>query len=762
MRKKGIATTTAVLILVVIILAAGLVGVWYYYSTLPPPAAPLPGEFQLSNLTVSPSTVVEGGTVTISVGVTNIGETEVTGTITLVLNGIVETTKTVTLAGGNSTTVTFTVTKTTGDYSVTIPGTTLTGTFSVTPTAPTFVSDNMVILEGLPTYQWLDPHVSYYMFDYWVLYHTVEPLLFYNGTNTTDLIPWLAESYQNTTADLTQYEFKLRQGIKFQDGTPFNATAVWFSLNRLLIMDGTSATGVHGSQAAWIVQQLLNHSLSAALSGEDQLYDSIWVRAVLDQNFVEIVDDYTVRINVLNPTTQFPFLLGQVWAAIISPSSVIKLDYEYRGWDYEAEQTPINMTQYFVRMAGVGDTALNVPENGWKIGTGPYILDSVDPTTYRIVMKRNPNYWGGPPDLEFPIGTPQIETIDYRYVESFTTRLLDLKAGKVTGISVSPADIFSVVDRDKWIDEGKLESIISGVTVHGPFPEPVTIWFNFCTNVTDTTGQLREFQPMADRRFRMAIASAVNMTDAVIYINNRLGIEALNLIPPDTAPEGSYNPDIKSVYSYNLTKAEELLLDAMNNPLTQFTFYNGTSIPDGIIDNSFGPDKPRTIEMYVPAGATNYIRVLTTIAENLNRISVNNDMGLTFVVVPVPGGQQYTLASMHQVYMYWGGWHADYNHVLNWLGPMYLSTGTYFSWNLWNVTSLDERFYDALDADAAGDIDTLLTLNDEMNTIANEMILYLYLWHPVDYFVRSEWLKGWYYNSALGMDVFSSMYYEAP
>jgi ABC-type oligopeptide transport system substrate-binding subunit len=207
-------------------------------------------------------------------------------------------------------------------------------------------------------------------------------------------------------------------------------------------------------------------------------------------------------------------------------------------------------------------------------------------------------------------------------------------------------------------------------------------------------------------------------------------------------------------------------------------YYNGTPIPmtsPPIVDNSFSVGNPKTIEMYVPAGATHYERVLTTIAENLNRIATRTyntttgqrdpegeQLGITFVVVPVPGGQQYTLASRHEIYMYWGGWHADYNHILNWLGPMYLSSGTYFSWNLWNVTRLDEIYFEAIEADKEGNMTRLVELSNEANRIANDMVLYLWLWHPMPYYVRTSWLKNWYYNPSLGAEYIAAMYYETP
>jgi ABC-type transport system substrate-binding protein len=629
-------------------------------------------------------------------------------------------------------------------------------------TLPIFVEQNKVALETGATYQWLDPHVSYYQYDYWTLWHSVETLFWYEKANATKIIPWLVESY-TASSDNLHYNLTLRQGITFQDGTPFNATAVWFSLNRLLIIDGTSGDGLnHGSQAAWILQQLLDQSLSSALSGEAQAHDAAWVQAVLDQNFVEIIDNYKVRLNLLTPSTQFLPIMAGPWASIVSPTSTIRMDYQHLGlgtWDGD-------FNHYFEHMAGNGETGLNLPQNGWKIGTGPYYLESVEPTTpYRIVLKAYGNYWGGPNDMNLPpAGKTRIATIEFRTIASFTTRLLDLTAGTATGIAVPTASIFQVVDRNKWIGEGILESIVPGVTMHGPFPQFSSWWLDFNINVTRPDGRLRDWQPFADWRIRMAVSCSVNMTDMNINVNNRLGIVADNIVPPGTFPPGSYNPDVGPTFSFNLTRAEELLNASRDDPLTSFTYYNGTAVPPGIVDNSFGPSFAfgKTVEFYVQSGADQFQQVLTTMADNLNAIAIENDLGIKFSVIIVPGGQQYTLASSHSIDSYMGGWIADYNHVLNWLTPMYLSTGTYFSWNLWNLTRLDTLYDEALAADHAGDLDELLRVNDEMNTVANEALTYMVWWYPTLQFARSTWLKGWYVNSVYGVDLWSTMYYEAP
>jgi ABC-type oligopeptide transport system substrate-binding subunit len=452
------------------------------------------------------------------------------------------------------------------------------------------------------------------------------------------------------------------------------------------------------------------------------------------------------------------------------------MDYEHGDWG----TWDGNYNTYFEHMAGNGDTALNVPEDGWMVGTGAYYIDSVDPATYDVVLKAYDDYWGGPDNMNLPPeGKERIETIEFIHEPSFATRLLHLKAGTATGIQVPTANIFQVVDRDRWIDDGVLESIVPGATMHGVYPQFTTWWLDFNTNVTNADGSFREWQPFADWRIRMAVACSANMTYLNIYVNNRLGTLASNVVPPGTFPPGSYNPDVEPAFSYNLTRSEELLNMSRDDPLASAThtmhFYNGSVIPAGVVDNTFGTsyDNAKIVELYVQSGADTFIEVLTTITDNLNAIADSLDMGIQFRVVIVPGGHQYTLASLHRIDGYVGGWICDYNHVLNWLQPMYVSTGTYPSWNLWNITELDDLYAQALQADQEGNFTRLLEINDEMNTLANEIVPYMVWWHPTLQLARSDWLHGplepsdawkhgWYVNTNYGVDLWSNMYYEEP
>ena len=55
-----------------------------------------------------------------------------------------------------------------------------------------------------------------------------DPLLYIN--DQSEVKPWLAESYRQINA--TTWQFKLRSGVTFHNGEPFNAAAVKFSLER--------------------------------------------------------------------------------------------------------------------------------------------------------------------------------------------------------------------------------------------------------------------------------------------------------------------------------------------------------------------------------------------------------------------------------------------------------------------------------------------------------------------------------------------------
>ena len=120
-------------------------------------------------------------------------------------------------------------------------------------------------------------------------------------------------------------------------------------------MDGSGGTGDHGTQAAWIVQQLLDQTPTTfTYFGASPAYDAAWVQKVLAFNFVQVVDPYTININIKNPTTQFPYLLSNEWADIVSPSFVVSHDFPSACKTTDCPADSIDYTAYFNHIAGDG------------------------------------------------------------------------------------------------------------------------------------------------------------------------------------------------------------------------------------------------------------------------------------------------------------------------------------------------------------------------------------------------------------------------
>lgn len=106
--------------------------------TTTPTTPTVPAAFTISNLSVTPATVDINGNVTISVQVSNSGDSSGTYEVKLKIDNVVTTSKSVTVAAKSSQIVTFTTTKDkAGTYTVGIEGLTSFFTVKVPPTTPT-------------------------------------------------------------------------------------------------------------------------------------------------------------------------------------------------------------------------------------------------------------------------------------------------------------------------------------------------------------------------------------------------------------------------------------------------------------------------------------------------------------------------------------------------------------------------------------------------------------------------------------------------
>ena len=109
------------------------------------------------------------------------------------------------------------------------------------------------------------------------------------GDSNTEVEPCLAESWEISEDGLT-YTFKLKQGVKFHDGTDFNAEAVKYNIDR----------------------QTINKT-------EDMLYADFVYGDVAECN---VIDDYTVEIKLTKASTPFLNNLAMsLGAPMVSPTA---------------------------------------------------------------------------------------------------------------------------------------------------------------------------------------------------------------------------------------------------------------------------------------------------------------------------------------------------------------------------------------------------------------------------------------------------------
>jgi len=94
---------------------------------------------------------------------------------------------------------------------------------------------NVLIVGQIAEPQSLDPHTVTATNDFRILVNMYDGLVRYKD-GTLEVEPALAESW-TISDDGKTYRFKLRQGVKFHDGSDFNAEAVKFNFDRMLKED---------------------------------------------------------------------------------------------------------------------------------------------------------------------------------------------------------------------------------------------------------------------------------------------------------------------------------------------------------------------------------------------------------------------------------------------------------------------------------------------------------------------------------------------
>jgi ABC-type transport system substrate-binding protein len=333
--------------------------------------------------------------------------------------------------------------------------------------------------------------------------------------------------FPEISEDGLTYTFHIRKGVYFHDhpcfpdgkGRELNAKDFEFSWKRL--------AQVADAEGWWVFDE--------KIVGLNDFHDT-WLGRGFDEvdweepvEGIDVVDDYTLRIQLVKPYPQLLYVLAMTYTAAV----------------------PREEIEYY------GDEAVN-----FAVGTGPYMFKEWVRGS-KVVLVRNPNYM----TETYPFPGPSAEPEDLR------KGLYD-DAGR--RLPFCDEVIFSIIieSAPQWLSflNGELDR--SAIpkdnydSAIGPGREltpdlrdkGIDLQISPRLDITYTAMNMEDPVLGPNRKLRQAIASATFIEDQIgLFYNNR-GISAQGPIPPGM---GGYDPDFQSPWKpSDLDRARRLMAEA--------------------------------------------------------------------------------------------------------------------------------------------------------------------------------------------------------
>lgn len=298
--------------------------------------------------------------------------------------------------------------------------------------------------------------------------------LFYNQLVAVDpskdfkVVPSLLSSWE--TEDFKTWTFHVRKGVTFHDGSPWNSEALKFNLDMW----------AENPETSYMVFQGIAES-------------------------IEIVNEYTVKVELTESTPLLMSFLQAQWYSIINPNAVEK---------HATEDDPY--------------------ASDWltshEAGTGPFVLESWEPDD-ELDAKKWDQYWGGVIKK-----TPEIDKLNYLVVPEASVRKMMLEKGDI--------DVTTQLNRDMYDSLSKSDK--AEVKGFATSSRRTMIFYDITS------------PPFEDLNVRKAISYAINYKQIVESIEGGEKYAAkLTGIPPAGFLGGS--AQLKDFYTYDPEKAKQLL-----------------------------------------------------------------------------------------------------------------------------------------------------------------------------------------------------------
>ncbi|WP_277674223.1 ABC transporter substrate-binding protein [Piscibacillus halophilus] len=208
-----------------------------------------------------------------------------------------------------------------------------------------------------------------------------------------DLKPGLAHDWE-VSDDGQEYTFYLEEGVKFHDGTDFNAEAVKTNFERwadpeheYAFTDSDYVYSMYGT-------------MFGGFKGDDG--------HVIED--IEVVDDYTIKFHLSRPLGYFLQNMGMSYFAITSPAAL-------EEYGPEINENPV--------------------------GTGPFKFVSWE-RDQSIVLEKNDEYWKE--------GLPKLDRVIFEVIPENSSRLMALRSGDIDIMDGLNPDDAAGVESDADID----------------------------------------------------------------------------------------------------------------------------------------------------------------------------------------------------------------------------------------------------------------------------------------------------------------------
>lgn len=403
--------------------------------------------------------------------------------------------------------------------------------------------------------------------------------------NTRDLSiqPCLAEKWEVDETG-TVYTFHLRKGIKFQDNTCF---------------PNGKGREVKASDVKYSFEMLCtdhpdNVNFSATFKdrvlGANKFFEESKNGKPGDLEGVKAIDDYTVQVKLYAPTSSFIYILANPAASIVAKEAV---------------------EQYGNKM---------------KIGTGPFMFAENENVKDRVILTRNPNYYGVD-----SLGNqlPYLDSVLITFNHNKSQELEEFQKGEIDMVIGLPAEsIKEVVESQISNFESKPPKFVLERT-----PEMTTQYYEF--NLTKP--------PFDNVKVRKAFSYAIDRNRIIdeILKGEAYGPGVNGLCPPSFK---GYDITKVKGYEYNPEMAKKLLAEA--------GYPNGKGFP--------------TVKLELNSGGARNSNVAFEIQKQLMDV-----LGVNIDLEVVPLAQKLDDERYGKAELFRSAWIADYPSPENFLWTLY-------------------------------------------------------------------------------------------